>query len=350
MSSPVTLAWPWMLLGLFAVPVLVAAYRRLLRARAERRTRMAELGLVTGPAVGMAGDRAVGPAAGPAVGTGRRRHVAPVLFLASLVLLLIGLARPQASVAEPRREGIVVLAFDTSGSMAATDLAPSRMEAAKAAARTFVQSQPAQIRIGVVSFGDNGVITQQPTTDRAEVTAAIDQLTPGGGTAIGRGLQSALSAIVGRPVLVAQDEATGSVEAQGEDLGYTRSAAVVLLSDGENTSDPEPGPLAELASTAGVRIYPIGLGSAAGTVIDVGGFKVATALDEAALQELAEVTDGRYFAAADEQQLQQVYSSIDLRWTVVTRPLEITGLFAGAAALVLLLGAGLSWRWFGRVI
>lgn len=339
MTSPISFAWPWLLTTLLAVPVLVVSYRRLLRQRAARRARLAELGLVVGGAAGSSTSTT----------TGRRRHVAPILFLGALTLLLVGLARPQASVAQPRREGTVVLAFDTSGSMAATDLAPSRMEAAKAAARTFVDRQPAQIRIGVVSFGDNGLITQQPTTDRVAVRAAIDRLTPGGGTAIGRGIQSALSAIVGKPVLL-EEGSGGSVEPQGPDLGYSRSAAVVLLSDGENTTDPQPGPLADLASTAGVRIYPIGLGTAAGTVLEVDGFQVATALDEATLQRIAEVTDGRYFTAADEQSLQQVYSSIDLRWTVVSTPIEVTGLFAGAAALVLLLGAGLSWRWYGRVI
>lgn len=335
MTSPISFAWPWLLTTLLAVPLLVVAYRRLLRRRTERRARLAELGLVVGGAT--------------TISTGRRRHVAPMLFLLALTLLLIGLARPQASVAEPRREGTVVLAFDTSGSMAATDLEPSRMEAAKTAARTFVDRQPDQIRIGVVSFGDNGLITQQPTTDRAAVRAAIDRLTPGGGTAIGRGIQSALSAIVGKPVLL-DEGGDGSVEPQGPDLGYSRSAAVVLLSDGENTADPEPGPLADLASTAGVRIYPIGLGTAAGTVLEVDGFQIATALDEAALQQIAEVTDGQYFTAADEQSLQQVYSSIDLRWTVVSTPIEVTALFAAAAGLLLLLGAGLSWRWYGRVI
>lgn len=339
MTSPISFAWPWLLTTLLAVPVLVVSYRRLLRQRAARRARLAELGLVVGGAAGSSTSTT----------TGRRRHVAPILFLGALTLLLVGLARPQASVAQPRREGTVVLTFDTSGSMAATDLAPSRMEAAKAAARTFVDRQPAQIRIGVVSFGDNGLITQQPTTDRVAVRAAIDRLTPGGGTAIGRGIQSALSAIVGKPVLL-EEGSGGSVEPQGPDLGYSRSAAVVLLSDGENTTDPQPGPLADLASIAGVRIYPIGLGTAAGTVLEVDGFQVATALDEATLQRIAEVTDGRYFTAADEQSLQQVYSSIDLRWTVVSTPIEVTGLFAGAAALVLLLGAGLSWRWYGRVI
>jgi len=338
----------WLLITLLAVPALVVAYRRLLSRRAARRAELARLGLV------------LAPASGTVIG-GRRRHVAPLLFLTALILVLIGLARPQASVAEPRREGTVVLAFDVSASMAAKDLEPTRMEAAKAAARRFVEQQPPQIRIGVVSFGDNAVITQQPTTDRAAIVAAIDRLTPGGGTAVGRGLQSALTAIVGKPVLLNGSGGSGGtgggggtgkggVEEQSPDLGFTRSAAVVLLSDGENTTEPDPQRVAELASTAGVRIYPIGLGSTKGTVLEIDGYRVATALDEKALQQLATTTDGQYFNAADATQLAQVYSSIELRWTVERRPLEITGALAGAAALLLVIGAALSWRWFGRVI
>jgi Ca-activated chloride channel family protein len=325
-------AWPWMLLGLAGIPLLVLGYRRLLGRRAARRDALAALGLVA-------------PAAASA---GRRRHVAPALFIAALALLGVALARPEATVAQARREGTVVLAFDVSSSMAATDLAPSRMEAAKAAARGFVERQPATIRVGVVAFGENGLVTQKPTTDRAGVLAAIDRMTPQGGTALGRGIQTSLSAITGTSVQL--DAAKGTVEAEGQNLGYHGSAAVILLSDGENTAEPDPLAVAELASTAGVRVYPVGLGSARGTVLELDGFQVATALDEPMLRRIAAITGGTYFAAADEQALTDVYSSIDLAWTVEAERLEITALFAGAAALLLLLGAGLSSVWFGRVI
>ena len=326
-----TFAWPWMLLGLVALPLLVQGYRRLLDRRADRRRDLAALGLVA-----------------PAAITGRRRHLAPALFLAALALLLVGLGRPQATVAEPRREGTVVLAFDTSGSMAATDLAPTRMKAAQRAARTFVGQQPASIRVGVVAFGESGLITAQPTLDRAKVLAAIDRLAPQGGTALGRGLQTSLSAIAGKTVQLNQDD--GGVEAAGQALGYYGSAAVILLSDGENTDGPDPLAAAELASTAGVRVYPIGLGSPQGTVLKVGGFQVATALNEPILRRIADTTDGRYYAAADERALADVYDSIDLTWTVQARRIEVTGLLAGAAGLLLLLGAVLSVAWYGRVI
>jgi len=329
-----TFTWPWMLTALLALPLLVRWYRALARRRAERRERLAALGLVAPEA---AGRRL------------RRRHVAPALGLAALALLVVALARPQATVSEPRREGTVILAFDVSGSMAATDLAPTRLEAAKAAARTFAARQPATIRLGVVAFGANGLVTQRPTTDRASVLAAIDRLTPQGGTAVGSGIQTALSAIVGRNVLLPQDQGN-AVEQQSQDLGYHGSAAVIMLTDGENTSEPDPMTVAQLASTAGVKIFPIGLGSPTGSVVKIGGFQVATRLDEALLQQIATTTNGTYYAATDAQQLAQVYGSIQPTWTVEAKHTEITALFAVAAGLLLLVGAGLSIAWFGRVM
>jgi Ca-activated chloride channel family protein len=309
------------------------------RRRDARRAELAALGLA-------------GPRTPP------RRHLTPVLYLLALTLLFAALARPQATVAEPRREGTVVLAFDVSASMAATDLNPTRMEAAKAAARRFVERQPTTVKVGVVAFGESGLVTQQPTADKSRVVAAIDRLTPAGGTALGRGIQTSLAVIVGKPVTLPSDAAvgpgsgagSGSVEEQGADLGYHGSAAVILLSDGENTTEPDPLGVAELASTAGVKVYPIGLGSPQGTVLEIDGFQVATALDEAMLRRIASTTDGEYFAAADEASLARVYDSIDPLWTVQAKKTEVTALAGVVAALLLLVGASLSLTRAGRVI
>jgi Ca-activated chloride channel family protein len=326
-----TFEWPWLLLCLAAIPLLVAAYRRLLRQRGARRAQLAALGLVA-----------------PSPATSSWRRLAPALYLTALALLFVALARPQATVAEPRREGTVVLAFDVSSSMAATDVEPSRMAAAKAAARAFVEKQPSTIRLAVVAFGQSGVISRQPTTDHEAVIAAIDRLAPQGGTALGRGIQTSLSAIAGKTVQL--DAPSESPEARGQEIGYYRSAAVILLSDGENTDGPDPLQAAALASTAGVRIYPIGLGSARGTVLQIDGFQVATALDEPLLRQIATTTDGTYFPAADAQALSRVYDSIHLAWTVETKRTEVTALFAIAAAALLLVGAGSSLVRWGRVI
>jgi Ca-activated chloride channel family protein len=327
-----TFAWPWGLLALAAVPLVVLWYRRLVRARAARRAELAALGL-----------------AGPAPVPGWRRSLPAALLLSAVVLLLAAVSRPEISVPLPRREGTVLLAFDVSSSMIATDIAPTRMEAAKAAARAVVERQPATVRVGVVAFGTSGLVTQQPTADRASVLAAIDRLQPGGGTALGSGLQTSLSAITGQTVLV---DASGgsSVEPQGQDLGYHGSAAVVLFSDGENTADPDPVEVAELASSAGVRVYPVGIGSPRGTVIEVDGFQLATALDEPTLRTIAERTDGRYVPAADAAALAGVADAIDLEWKVTTEHVEVTALLAAVAGLLVLAAAGLSLAWIGRVI
>jgi len=327
-----TFAWPWMLLSLAAVPLVVVGYRRLLRRQAVRQEQLAALGMV---ATGGTRSR-------------RGRHTGPALLLGALTLLLVSLARPEATIAEPRREGTVILAFDVSTSMAATDLSPTRLEAAKAAARTFVSRQPASIRVGVVAFGESGIITQQPTTAQDEVLAAIERLSPQGGTAVGRGILTSLTAIAGRPVLL--DDSPSASDLEAADVGYFGSSAVVLLSDGENTAEPDPLALAELASTAGVRIHPIGIGSAEGTVLEVDGFQVATALDERLLRQIAETTDGTYYAAADEKSLAQVYSAIELGWSTEARRLEVTALFAAGAAVLLLAGALLSLVRSGRVV
>jgi Ca-activated chloride channel family protein len=327
-------AWPWMLLpALAGMVLLVLAYRRLAERQEVRREELAHLGLV----VGDGGRRA-----------GRARHLAPALLLAALALMLVSLARPQATVAEPRREGTVILAFDVSTSMAATDLRPTRMEAAKAAARRFVEKQPSTIRIGVVAFGESGVVTQRPTTSRREVLAAVERLAPQGGTAVGRGILASLSAIAGRPVLA--DEPLTEDALEGADIGYFGSAAIVLLSDGEDTSDLAPLPLAELASVAGVRIHPVGIGSPEGTVLEVDGFQVATALDEELLRAVADTTDGTYYPARDEEALDEVYASIRPGWTVQAQRAEVTALFAAGAALLVLVASLLSVRRSGRVV
>ncbi|KRE58586.1 VWA domain-containing protein [Phycicoccus sp. Soil748] len=330
-------AWPWMLLGLLAVPALVAAYRRQQRMRQRRRVELEALGLV--PLAGH-GSAPGGP------GRSRLQHLAPALVLAALTVLIVSLARPTATVAEPRREGTVMLAFDVSTSMAATDMAPTRLDAAKAAARTFVARQPSSIRIGVVAFGDSAVVSQQPTDDRLQVRAAIDRLTPQGGTAVGRGIVSSLSAIAGKPVEIGAEPGAGD----DADIGYYSSAAIVLLSDGENTTDPDPQEVADLASAAGVKVYAIGVGSTRGTVLEVDGFQVSTALDEASLKRIAATTGGAYYAAADAASLAKVYGSIDLAWTARTREREVTSWFAAAAAVLLLLGAAVSVLRSGRVV
>ncbi len=326
-----TLLSPWSLLLLLVVPVAVWWYRRQLRTRERRRVELAELGLVA-----------------PAP-TGRWRWLPPALLLVGLVLLVAGLARPEARVPEPRREGTVILAFDTSASMAAPDQTPTRLAAAQALAKEFVAQQPPTVLVGVVAFSSTGLVTQEATPDRALVLGAIDRLTPTGGTGMAGGLQAALSTITGTPVSVGST-ATGGVEQQGPDLGFHGSASIVLLSDGEDTGELDPVELADIVSSAGVRVYPVGLGTTDGTVVDIDGFQIATALDEARLRDIAERTDGSYIPGSDPQAQAALAQAVDLAWTVQPRRVELTAVVAGLAGLALLAALLLSLHRTGRAV
>ena len=329
-----SLASPWMLLSLVLVPLLVLAYTRLVRRRARRADRLASEGLV------------------PTAAAGRslrwRRHVPFALFAAALAVVCVALARPTMSLALPQREGTVILAFDVSNSMLAEDLEPSRLEAAKAAATAFAKRQPSTIRIGVVAFGESAVTVLRPTNVEEEVVAAIRRLSAGGGTSLGQGLFTSLSTIAGKPLQI--DESALESDGGEVDIGFYGSSAIVLLSDGENTSEPDPLQIAEVASSAGVRVHTVGIGTPEGTVIEIDGFSVATALDEELLTGIAEVTDGTYNLAGDAATLERIYESVDLELARVERRHEVTALLAAGGGLLLALGSFFSIAWFGRVI
>ncbi len=334
--------WPPMLLLLSAIPLAVALY--IVRERARRR-RVAAYGVLPDSA---ARDGA------PAQPSRFRRRLPSALILAGLTILVVALARPQSVVSVPRIEGTVILAFDVSGSMAADDLAPTRMEAAKTAARAFVERQPSSVRIGVVAFSDSGFSIQVPTNDETLVVNAINRLAPERGTAIARGIVTSLTTIAAADA----DPAAGYYTNRSPDptpvptpvpAGTYASAAIILLSDGENNRDPDPLEAARAAADAGVRIYTVGIGSAAGATIEVEGFKVHSQLDETMLRKISEATDGTYYAAANPDELKKVYDSIETRLVIRSEKMEVTSLFAGAGILALLVGGVASLLWLGRL-
>jgi Ca-activated chloride channel family protein len=334
-----TLIWPSMLPALLLAPLLVWLYLRLLRRRRSAAADLGPLGIVQN----RSGREA-----------GRRAHIPPALYLAGLTFLLFGMARPEMPISLPRIEGTVVLAFDVSNSMLAEDLAPTRIEAAKAAARAFVENQPGTIRVGVAAFSNGGLVVQPPTTVQADALAAIDRITPQGGTSVGQGIFTALNAIAGAPI--GQDVAAlgeGLPQGLPEELPAIEmedysSAVIVLLTDGENLSAIDPLDAAQLAAEAGVRVYPVGIGSAEGAVLEVEGFTVHTQLNEPLLQAIADVTNGTYYHAADAETLAEIYRTIDLQLTVEGEQMEITSVLAALGASFMLLGAALSMVWFGR--
>jgi Ca-activated chloride channel homolog len=339
-----TFAWPIMLLSLLLAPALIFLYVRLLRGRARRAAELAEKGFRPNGAV---------------TSLKRKRHIPFAFFIAGITALLFASARPQTTVNVPSRQGTVILAFDVSNSMRADDLKPTRMTAAKAAAKKFVTKQPKNIKIGIVAFSDGAIAAQQPSLDRKSVTESIDRLQPAGSTAIGQGIFTALNMISGTPIALdpnAADANTGA-DKTGESgafanakIGYFSSAAIVLLSDGEDRSELKAAEVAKLASVGGVKIYPIGIGTAEGSVVTLDGFQISTQLDEEGLKEIATITNGRYYNAADATELAKVYSSIDLEWKREPRKTEITGPLAALSSALLVLGAALSLKWFGRVV
>lgn len=329
--------WPVMLLFLLLIPVFIWLYWRMQRRRRQMAARYGSLGIVQ--------------AAGRPLG--KRRHLAPALFLTGLTILLIALARPQAVVSLPRLEGTIILAFDVSGSMAANDLAPTRMEAAKTAALAFVERQPTTVQIGVVAFSDSGFSILPPTNDREPIFDAINRLTPERGTSLAHGIFTSLNTIFIDPDDVERFYTnltpTPTPTPPPVPPGSNTSAVIVLLTDGENTAPPDPFEAAQLAADYGIRIYPIGIGSAAGIDLEVEGFTVHTRLDEAALQQIAQLTAGAYYNAANEEELQTIYENLSPELVIKEEEMEVTALFAGASILVLLSGGLVSLLWFSRL-
>lgn len=330
-----------MLWFMLLIPLLIAAYVWAQRRRQKYAVRYASLSLVR---------EALGK------GPGIRRHIPPVLFLFALAVMIIGLARPEAVIILPKQEGTVILTIDVSGSMLADDVKPTRMEAAKDAARGFVQKQPPGVRIGVVSFTDNAFVVQSPTTDREPVLAAINRLQPQRGTAIGRGLAASLDAIF-------ETNLSSSIDAPPNarltpvpvptpkplPKGEHAPAIVVLLTDGESNVGPDPVEVAKLATQRGVRVYTIGVGTAEGTILRIQGRSVRTRIDETSLKRIADLTDGDYFNATNENDLRAIYDNLGTQTVLRTEKTEITYLFTGVAIFLSLIAGVLSLLWFNRL-
>lgn len=328
-----TFAAPWWLLGFSALPAVLAAYVTARRRRQRRARALAAQGLVV---TGTDSERRW------------RLHLPFALVMLALALLVVAIARPMATITTIRRVATVVLAIDVSNSMAAKDVVPSRIAVAEKAARAFVKDQPSGVRIGVVAFGSAPVIVQRPTFDHTADLRAISALGLGGGTSMSVGILSALDAIAGKTLKI--DTRALEQDNSGDiNIGYYGGATIVLISDGENTSQANPVTIARVASTAGVRIQTLGVGKASGTTIKIDGYSVATAADPKMLENVASVSNGAYHVASNLAAAKAA-ASINLHFAVVSEHTEISALFALGAALVLVLGALLSLRSSGRVI
>ena len=269
--------------------------------------------------------------------------------IAGVAVLAVAVAGPAASVPVSHASGTVILAMDVSGSMAATDVPPDRLDAAKQAAVSFINAQPPTVDIGVVAFQQGGLEAALPTADHATATAAVRRLAPGGGTSLGDAILASLSAITHRTVGLGRN---GSVPA----IGYWPSATIVLFSDGQDEgaaaggTDTTAVAAAAVAQKAGVHIDTVGVGTAAGTTVDVDGYHLFTALDEATLKSISQATGGAYHPASDASQLNGIASSINLRLTVTNEPLPLAGAFIALALALLVAGAVLTVTRTGRVV
>jgi Ca-activated chloride channel homolog len=340
MGPPLTFIWPSMLIILFTVPLLVLLYLWLQQRRQRLAASFSRLDMDS-PVKGRK--------------SGFRSHLPAALFLSGLTILIVSLARPQAVISLPRVEGTVILLFDVSGSMAAEDVEPTRLEAAKHVAREFIQNQPPTVRIGVVSFSNSGFTVQSPTYEHEAILAAVDRLQPQSSTALGQGILASLNAIA----VNAGEEALGVSSqpnlAQSEDgsqieipEGDFPNSTIVLLSDGENNEASDPLLAAMHALERSVRIYTVGVGTREGTGLEVEGFIVHTRLEEAALRQISDITGGAYYAA-NEADLRTVYNDLTPQLVVKPESIEVTSILAGASILILLCGAAFSLLWFSRL-
>lgn len=342
--------WPHLLWLLAIVPVLVAAYLYVLRRKKKAVVRYASLTMIRD---------ALGPA------QTLRRHIPPILFLLALIAMIVAIARPAAVVTLPSQHETVVLAIDVSGSMRATDVEPNRLAAAQVAAKTFVNEQPRSTRIGVVAFAATALVVQHPTQNRDDVIAAIDRLQLQRGTAIGSGVVVALSTIFpnagitlealerkgGRkPIARGLDDPVSSTEWRPVPPGSHTSAAIVLLTDGQRTTGPDPIEAAKMAADRGVRIFTVGIGTPEGEIMGFEGWRMRVRLDEETLKGIASATHGEYFYAGTAAELNQIYKTMNSRFVMEKKETEVTALVSAVAAVLAIIAALLSLVWFNRIL
>ncbi|HET7085123.1 MAG TPA: VWA domain-containing protein [Rhizomicrobium sp.] len=355
--------WPPALWLLVLVPLMIAGYIFLLRRRRKAAFRYSNLALVKAAAQGSTW----------------RRHVPPALMLAAFTFLLLAMARPTAEVSLPSRVATVMLVMDVSGSMRASDVNPTRIAAAQAAAKAYIKDQPRDVRIGIVAFAATALLVQTPTTDHVALNSAIDRFELQRGTAVGSGILVAMSTLFPQenfPINQFNSQNFGGYgrwgnydfrdryggTALGEhpngppkkhvpvEAGSYKNAVVILLTDGQTNAGFDPIEAARTASEYGLRVYTVGFGTAHGNIVGFGGWSMRAQLDEEALKKIADMTRAKYFHATSAEDLKAVYDVLSRQLVVETREMEITSFFAALAAVLMLAAAGLSLLWFHRIL
>jgi Ca-activated chloride channel homolog len=331
---------PEMLWLLWIIPLSILIYIYIQRRRKNLALRYASLRLIKA-----AGD----------FQPGFRRHIPPVLFIISLAAMSLVLASPVMDMTLPFQKNTVILTIDTSSSMRFEDMKPSRLEAARSAAHKFVQSQPDNTRLGVVSFSASAAVVQSPTRDREAEHESINRLVSQDATAIGSAILTSLDAIFEEPAAAAAPVPAGVKGISGTPASYPTVASgsfipavIVLLSDGVNNTGPDPLDAAQKAADSGVRIYTVGLVNPESTAVTARNSKVRVELDEKTLKLIAEKTGGLYLNAHNETDLLKVYENLGTKLVFEPERTDLSPALIGFAAVMVVSSGVLSLFWFNR--
>ncbi len=376
-----TLQWPWALILLGLLPLMVGAYVWALRRRRRFAVRYSSLALV----------RAALPRR-----SWLRQHLPFVVFLFATACLVMALARPMGIASVPAGQAVVMLTLDVSRSMCSTDVTPSRILAAETAAETFIQRQPSNVQIGVVAFSTFAEILQPPTSDTEALLATINSLLVGRRTAIGSAILKSIDAISeADPSVAVSDPPDGPSSVTPVPHGAYAPDIIVLLTDGASNTGPLPVDAAQQAVDRGVRVYTIGFGTPAGSEFPScssqflgqdsgrqqsgngnrgfgggfgngfggggfggggfggggvgggfgggGGFR--RGIDEATLKKVAAMTGGQYYPAQSASQLQKVFASLPTSLIMRHETFEVSVYFAALGALLVILAVLLALIW-----
>ncbi len=337
-------------LYLFAlIPLSILVYVLVLRRRKPYAVRYSSLSLI----------RAAKPASSQ-----WKRHLPFALFLLAMSSLIMAMTRPVTVLTLPASNATIILALDVSRSMCSTDIAPNRLESAKAAALDFIKSQNSDTQIGIVVFAGFAVVAQPPTTDKDLLATTIENLTTARRTAIGEGIIVSLDAIAEFDDSVVSPYSDATIEPVAE--GQYVPAIVVLLTDGVTTTGIDPLDAAQMAADRGVRVYTIGFGTvnnnapmncnpyapfaeqfdpSFGGFGGGGGGNFRREIDEETLKQVSGMTGGSYYLAESSEQLQDVFDSLPTQLFTVTETTEISVFFAAFAALFIVLAILLSILW-----
>jgi Ca-activated chloride channel homolog len=342
------LIWPWFLILLTLIPILIGVYIWMLR-RKRYTVRYSSLSIV----------REALPRYSQI-----RRHLPFALFLLALASLVLALGRPVSLVTVPTDQTTIILALDVSGSMRARDIEPSRLEAAQSAALSFIEKQKSSIQIGIVAFSGFGELVQPPTRNQDELKAAIMNLTTGRRTAIGSGILKSIDAIaeIDKNVAPSDNDLSNSTPIPPVPTGAFAPDIIVLLTDGVSNAGVLPLDAAKQAADRGVRIYTIGYGTSNGIIPFTGsspsqggdplggnnpsfGAGFRTGIDETVLKKVADLTGGTYYSASTAGELHNVFQKLPTYLIMKHDTIEISVFFVAAGALLAALAVGLSLLW-----